>query len=288
MATRKVSDSNLSGKKYNDASAGGSKIADLPDAPTIGTATDTTNGGEATVDFTAAATGGTATGFTATSSPDSITGTGASAPITLTGLTDGTTYSFTVYASNASGNSSASQSSNTVVTTTAYQTSFSSIATITVGSGGASNITFSSIPQTYTHLQIRLFVRPTSSSNGPVFMQLNSDTGTNYSRHAFRADGGTVYSSGSTSQTSMYFNGYNVYSAGSSYPTVTIIDILDYTNTNKNKTVKAIAGLDNNGAGEVGLYSGAWFNTNAINSIKLFDNVNYGQYTQAALYGIKA
>ena len=161
------------------------------------------------------------------------------------------------------------------------------IAMVNVGSAGSSFIEFTSIPSTYKHLQIRLFVRPTSSSNGPVFMQLNSDTGSNYTRHSLRGDSSTVYTSGSTSQTSMYFNGFNVYSAGSDYPTTAIIDILDYANTNKYKTVRTLAGLNNNTSGEVGLYSGSWLNTNAINSIKLFDNVNYGQYTQAALYGIK-
>jgi hypothetical protein len=166
--------------------------------------------------------------------------------------------------------------------------SYDALAVYTVGAGGASSITFAGIPQSgYQHLQIRLFVRPTSSSNGPVFMQLNGDTGSNYSRHALRGDGTTAYSSGTASQTSMYFNGYNTYSAGSSYPTVSIIDILDYTNTNKYKTVRALAGLDNNSSGEVGLYSGAWLNTTSVNSIKLFDNVNYGEYTQAALYGIR-
>jgi hypothetical protein len=170
-------------------------------------------------------------------------------------------------------------------------TAYASIATVTVGSGGAANIEFTSIPSTYTHLQVRLFVRPTSSSNGPVFMQLNSDTGSNYSRHATRGlvDSGTsyIYSSGQASQTSMYFNAFNIYSAGSDYPTTAIIDILDYKNTNKYKTVRTLAGVENNSNGEVGIYSGVWLNTNAITSIKLFDNVNYGQYTQAALYGVK-
>lgn len=169
--------------------------------------------------------------------------------------------------------------------------SYESIATVSVGSGGQAALEFTSIPSTFTHLQVRLFVRPTSSSNGPVFMQLNSDTGSNYSRHATRGltDGATpyVYSSGQASQTSFYFNGFNIYSAGSNYPTVAIIDILDYKDTNKYKTVRTLAGLNNSTSGEVGLYSGVWLNTNAITTIKLFDNVNYGQYTHAALYGIK-
>jgi hypothetical protein len=167
--------------------------------------------------------------------------------------------------------------------------SYDALASYTVPSGGVSTIEFAGIPTggQYTHLQIRLFVRPTSSSNGPVFMQLNNDTGSNYTRHSLRGDGSTAYSSGSASQTSMYFNGFNTYAGGTDRPTVSIIDILDYANTSKNKTVRTLAGLENNGSGEVGLYSGLWLNTNAITSIKLFDNVNYGEYTQAALYGIR-
>lgn len=166
--------------------------------------------------------------------------------------------------------------------------SYDSITSVLVGSGGAANITFTDggAWSGYKHLQIRLFVRPTSSSNGPVFLQLNNDTGSNYTRHSLRGDGSTVYASGSTSQTSMYFNGFNVYSAGTDYPTVAIIDILDFASTSKYKTIRTLAGLNNNGSGEIGIYSGLWLNTNAITSIKLFDNVNYGQYTRAALYGI--
>lgn len=165
--------------------------------------------------------------------------------------------------------------------------SYDSIATVIVGSGGAANITFSSIPSGYTDLQIRLFVRPTSTSNGPVFMQCNGDTGSNYTRHSVRGDGTTLFTSGTASTTSMYFNGFNTYAGATDRPTISIIDILDYKNTNKYKTVRTLAGLENNGSGEVGQYSGMWMSTNAITSIKLFDNVNYGEYTKAALYGIK-
>ena len=92
--------------------------ASAPDAPTIGTAT----GGDtqATVTFTAPANNGFAaiTGYTVTSFPGGITKTGASSPITITGLTNGTPYTFTVTATNSVGTGAASAASNSVTPAT--------------------------------------------------------------------------------------------------------------------------------------------------------------------------
>lgn len=89
------------------------------DAPTIGTAT----GGieQASITFTAPYDNGGATiaSYTATSSPGSITGSASSSPITVTGLTGGTAYTFTVTATNSAGVSAASSASNSVTPTAA-------------------------------------------------------------------------------------------------------------------------------------------------------------------------
>jgi len=85
-----------------------------PDAPTIGTATE--GNASASVTFTAPANvGGSAiTSYTVVSSPSGITGTGASSPITVSGLSNGTAYTFKVFATNSYGPSALSAASNSV------------------------------------------------------------------------------------------------------------------------------------------------------------------------------
>ena len=87
----------------------------VPDAPTIGTAVTGASGAVSVV-FTAPTNvgGGAITSYTAISSPSGITGTGASSPVTVSGLTNGTPYTFTVVATNAYGTGPSSAASNSV------------------------------------------------------------------------------------------------------------------------------------------------------------------------------
>ena len=62
-----------------------------------------------------------------------------------------------------------------------FGSDFYQIATTTVGGGGTSSITFSSIPQTYTHLQIRLLGKYAVSGD-TTLIRVNGDTGNNYTR----------------------------------------------------------------------------------------------------------
>ena len=89
-------------------------VAVAPQAPTIGTAT--AGNTQASVTFTAPASNGgsVVTQYTATSSPGNITATGTSSPIVVAGLTNGTSYTFTVTATNAIGTGPASAPSNAV------------------------------------------------------------------------------------------------------------------------------------------------------------------------------
>jgi hypothetical protein len=112
----------------------GNASAAIPNAPTIGTATKT-GATSATVTYTAASLGALGTTFTATSNPGSVTGTGSS-PITVSGLTGGTNYTFTVKATNANGDSPASSASNQITTD---QDIFSIDYLVVAGGGGGGN-----------------------------------------------------------------------------------------------------------------------------------------------------
>ncbi len=82
---------------------------------------------------------------------------------------------------------------------------YDSIATTTVGSGGTASVTFSSISQTYTHLQIRWLMRSNraSGTNDGLQVRFNSDTGSNYSNHLLYGDGSGAYAAAGANTTSM-------------------------------------------------------------------------------------
>lgn len=163
---------------------------------------------------------------------------------------------------------------------------FCSIATVTVGAGGSSSINFTSIPSAYKHLQIRQF-NLNSVANQTVFIRFNSDTGSNYARHQLGGTGASTYASGEASQTAGFI-GFGAGSTSSGYGAATITDILDYTNTNKYTTVRAISGNDYNGAGQIVLRSTLWLNTAAVTGITIYpDTGNFTQYSHFALYGIE-
>jgi hypothetical protein len=166
--------------------------------------------------------------------------------------------------------------------------SYESIATVT---GSGSSVTFSSIPSTYKHLQIRMIGRIDRAGEANDFFTIryNSDTGANYSWHALEGSGTTVYAE-SGSSTSLPRNGdIAATTAASGIFGVGVIDILDYTNTSKYKTTRTFTGRDANGSGWVWFGSSLWLNTAAINTINILPTYGTGfqANTQFALYGIK-
>ena len=164
--------------------------------------------------------------------------------------------------------------------------SFESIATTTL-STTTTNITFSSIPSTYQHLQIRMLSRASNASvDRTISLRLNGDTGANYAYHYVDGDGATASASGVASATSMVSIKTAGASAGTNTFGVCIIDIHDYASTTKTKTVRLLNGFDNNGAGNVLIASGLWNSTSAVNSFTIV-NTSFLSGTTVALYGIK-
>ena len=162
--------------------------------------------------------------------------------------------------------------------------SYESIATVTVGSGGSATVVFSSIPNTYSHLQIRGINLTNGTDGADLGIRFNGDSGSNYSLHLLAGNGSSAFA-GSAANTSYGLIGTQ---AGTSYPVNSVTDILDYANTNKAKTVRSLSGADENGSGRVGLYSGAWYSTGAITSITLLTQTgSFNQYSTFALYGVK-
>lgn len=159
--------------------------------------------------------------------------------------------------------------------------SYESIATVNLSSA-ASSVTFSSIPTTYTHLQVRGIMAPSGASSS-TNIQFNSDTTTtNYYYHRLQGDGATANAASGNLYRILDGTGTTTY-----YQSF-VIDILDYANTNKYKTTRALAGYDANGSGQINLTSNLWKNTAAITTITFtLDTPNINTNSSFALYGIK-
>jgi hypothetical protein len=162
-----------------------------------------------------------------------------------------------------------------------------------VGAGGTSTVTFSSIPSTYTHLQIRAIAR-TSATGGTTQnfnMTINNDTSTAYSFHQLLGTGTSASAYGENVNRSNCVQILHITTDGaaSSIFGTGIIDILDYTNTNKNRTVRSLRGQEqNNTDSGIALHSYLYTGTTAINRLDFFaGSGNLVQHSQIALYGIK-
>lgn len=166
--------------------------------------------------------------------------------------------------------------------------SYESISTITVGAS-PSNITFSSIPSTYKHLQIRAIMR-SSVAGATDFLQIiaNGDTASNYSYHSLRGNGSAASAGGAGSTVFYGSIDFPGATATSGVFGAMTIDLLDYADTNKYKTFRILAGADVNGSGMISFLSGSWRNTAAVNSITInAASASFSQYSSFALYGIK-
>lgn len=178
---------------------------------------------------------------------------------------------------------------NTTWTPWEPQGAYDSLATVTVAAGGVASISFAGIPQNYEHLQLRILCRSDFAANLVGFhVRPNGETGANFSDHYLRGDGASATAGGNANATFPNLG----YIPGANYSSSTfsaiVLDILDYTNTNINKTMRSLSGFDVNGAGMVALNSASWRNTAAINSFSIIPGAgNFNQNSQFTLYGVR-
>jgi len=156
------------------------------------------------------------------------------------------------------------------------------ISSITVGSGGASTIDFTSIPATYTDLLIKVSARNTNTDN-EFSLKFNG----NSSSYSSKVIYGTGSSTGAYNGGSTAMDGNP--SLPSSYTANTFsnneIYITNYISSNY-KSVLMSGTQSNNSTTTLTQYgAGLWSNTSAINQVTL--SAAFVQYSTASLYGIK-
>lgn len=161
---------------------------------------------------------------------------------------------------------------------------FDSLATVSVGSGGAASINFSSIPQTYTHLQLRGLFRASATNAGTPRLSLNGSTNIQYQHMA--ADGTNT---GQTITTAADGNWFALGGQRTAQFSAFVCDIFDYRNTSKTKTLRTVLGVEENGAGAIYYFANIWAFTNSINQITFtLQGANFTQHSTMALYGVSA
>jgi len=154
----------------------------------------------------------------------------------------------------------------------------------TASPSGTSDITFSSIPSTYTDLRLVCFMQAVSGTLQPA-LTINGDTGTNYSNTRLVGDGASATSARQTSQTEMTLSNS---ATATTVPAIFTADFFSYAGST-NKTVLGVASADKNGSGHVERKVFLWRNTAAITSIKInVYGVNVASGSTITLYGIKA
>jgi len=160
---------------------------------------------------------------------------------------------------------------------------YTAIATVTVGSGGAASIDFSSIPATYTDLQLLVSIREETSASAVVFMKFNNTTA-NRSERYLQGNGSTAVS-GTTAV--LQFIACQPTDTANTFGNASIY-IPNYAGSNY-KSVSSDSVSENNATGAFSrLVAGLWSDTSAINQITITtDTGDVAQYSTATLYGIK-
>jgi hypothetical protein len=154
------------------------------------------------------------------------------------------------------------------------------------GTGSSGTITFSSIPQTYKHLQVR-FTAKSTSTDRLINVRMNGVTSAVYGWHWLRGSSSSAGTGGSINQSSIgMFDAMNA-SVTELRVSAGIIDILDYSSASKNTTIRGLHGQVGD-ANSIYLQSGGYFQTTAVTSLSFIANANsFSTLTRFSLYGIK-
>ena len=173
---------------------------------------------------------------------------------------------------------------------------YESIATLTA-SGGETSLAFTSIPSTYSSIQIRGIFKDTSTSdsvpNGAYLYTRVNGSSTGYASHRIYGNGSTVIASADAADNALRWYGTMMPSGGiyGSMYSAAIMDVHNYASTTQNKTFRFFAGNDANQASTnrtVNLQSGLWVDTTAITTVTLFAmSSGFAAGSTFALYGIK-
>jgi hypothetical protein len=162
---------------------------------------------------------------------------------------------------------------------------YDALATVTLSATTAS-INFAGIPAGYKHLQLRISGRTVGAYTGDsnTYLYFNG-TEASYSHQLYGSGSATGSGNSANSLLSVRIpndnNSANIFGAG-------IMDILDYSSTTKNKTVRTLDGWDANGSGYMYLHSVLWNNTSPITSITLTtQDGSWKTGSTIALYGVK-
>lgn len=176
--------------------------------------------------------------------------------------------------------------------------SFESIAKWRATSNTSAPINLASIPSTYKHLQLRILYRDQSGTGGTDggavegYYYFNNDTtAANYSLQVVKGNGGAADATGAGYATYgdglAAFLGFRSNYGGSAFG-ITIIDLLDYQNSNKYKTIRSFSGAAGGSVGGVRVTAGTWRSTATVNRMDFYGNQGgFATGTVFALYGIK-
>lgn len=159
---------------------------------------------------------------------------------------------------------------------------YTAIATTTVGAGGTNTISFTSIPQTYTDLLIKLSTRPTTGAAGGSLDIGFNNSATSFTTRYLLGDGSAA--SSGTATTTFGFVGSTT--TASTFAT-TEIYIPNYTSSNNKSFGSESVEEANATLAYSTILAGLWSNTAAITSIQITNSrPTFAQYSTATLYGI--